>query len=69
MEYTSIRQFYLDNSKPDSCNYCYFTRKIKKLEQELGVKSGVQKISSTFTIIDLSKSEMYKELLVKRKSK
>ena len=69
MNYTSIRQFYQDNATPDSCNYCHFTRKMSNLAKQLGDKSGIKKMNATFTLVDLSKRDLYLPLLSRRNAR
>lgn len=63
MEFTSMRAFYLNHATPDSCTYCAFARKMKALQNDLGVNSGIKQINPTFIVVDLSKDYLYKALL------
>lgn len=66
MQFTSMRAFYLENVTPDSCNYCAFTRKMKKLKKEMGNKSGMKQINPTFILVDSEMSHLYRPLMQKR---
>lgn len=67
MEFVSMRAFYLERASPDSCNYYAFTRKMKKLLNDMGDNSGIKQINPTLNIIDRNKSYLYIPLMQKRK--
>ena len=66
MNFVSIRSFYLENATPDSCNYCAFTRKMKRLLNDMGANSGMTRVNPTLIVLDVKKTHLYLLLLQKR---
>lgn len=69
MEFVSMRAFYLKNATEDSCNYYAFTRKMKRLLNDMGTNSGIKQINPTLSIVDTKKEYLYLPLLQKREAK
>jgi hypothetical protein len=69
MEFISMRAFYLKNADEDSRNYYAFTRKMKRLLNDMGKNSGIKQINPTLNIVDTEKEYLYLPLLQKREAK
>ena len=67
MQFVSMRAFYLKNATQESCNYFAFTKKMKRLWNNMGVNSGITYINPTLSIVDIEKEHLYLPLLIKFK--